>query len=67
MSINEEIIYNFNFKGWNGSIKLQVKIPKLANNVKSWNKTKNKNLLHLIENKSPEFNDFFNIYTLKFI
>jgi len=63
----EEIIYNFNFKGWNGPTKLKVKLPKVANNVKSWNKTKNKKLLHQIENKSPEYNDFFNIYTLKFI
>ena len=63
----EEIIYNFNFKGWNGPTKLQIKMPKTSNNVKSWNKTKNKKLLHQIENKSPEYNDFFNIYTLKFI
>lgn len=63
----EEIIYSFNFKGWNGPTKLQIKLPKASNNVKSWNKTKNKKLLHHIENKPPEYNDFFNVYTLKFI
>jgi len=63
----EEIIYNFNFLGWNGPTKLQILIPKTPSKKKSWSKTKNRKVLHKIENKSPEYNELFNIYTLKFI
>ena len=63
----EEIIYNFNFMGWNGPTKLQILIPKTTGNNKSWSKTKNRKVLHKIESKSPVFNEMFNIYTLKFI
>ena len=63
----EEIIYNFNFMGWNGPTKLQILIPKTISKNKSWSKTKNRNALHKIESKSPEYNEMFNFYTLKFI
>jgi hypothetical protein len=63
----EEIIYNFNFMGWNGPTKLQILIPKTNSKNKSWSKTKNRKILHKIESKSPEYNEMFNIYTLKFI
>ena len=63
----EEIIYNFNFMGWNGPTKLQILIPKTISKNKSWSKTKNRNTLYKIESKLPEYNEMFNIYTLKFI
>lgn len=63
----EEIIFNFNFMGWNGPTKLQILIPKTVSKNKSWSKSKNRKVLHKIENKSPEYNEIFNIYTLKFI
>ena len=63
----EEIIYNFNYKGWNGPTKLKIIIPKIINNKKSWSKNKNKSIVHKIENKVPEYNDFFKIYVLKFL
>ena len=63
----EEIIYNFNFKGWNGPTKLQILIPKTPSKKNSWSKNKNKAVIHKIENIMPEFNEFFNVYVLKFI
>jgi hypothetical protein len=66
-NLMEEIIFNFNFMGLNGPTKLHIYIPKTTSKSKSWSKTKNRNLLHKIESKSPEYNDMFNIYTLKFI
>ena len=63
----EEIIYNFNFKGWNGPTKLKIIIPKTASRKKSWSKTKNRKVLHQIENKSPVYNEIFSTYVLKFI
>ena len=63
----EEIIYNFNYKGWNGPTKLQIIIPKMLNNKKSWSKNKNKSIIHKIQNKVPEYNEFFKIYVLKFL
>ena len=63
----EEIIYNFNFKGWNGPTKLQILIPKNATKKNSWSKNKNRKILNKMENKLPEYNDIFNVYVLKFI
>jgi len=63
----EEIIYNFNFKGWNGPTKLKIIIPKTASRKKSWSKTKNRKVLHQIENKFPVYNEIFSTYVLKFI
>ena len=63
----EEIIYNFNFKGWNGPTKLQILIPKNAIKKNSWSKNKNRKILNKMENKLPEYNDIFNVYVLKFI
>ena len=41
----EEIIYNFNFKGWNGPTKLKILLPKTEkNNKRPWNKNKNKKI-----------------------
>ncbi len=63
----EEIIYNFNFKGWNGPTKLQILIPKNATKKNSWSKNKNRKILNKMKNKLPEYNDIFNVYVLKFI
>ena len=64
----EEIIYNFNFKGWNGPTKLKILLPKTEKNSKRpWNKNKNKKIVQKIENKMPEYSDLFHVYVLKFI
>lgn len=63
----EEIIYNFNFKGWNGPTKLEIIIPKVPSIKKSWSKNKNKMLIHKIVNKVPEYNEYFKLYVLKFL
>ena len=63
----EEIIYNFNFKGWNGPTKLQIILPKKPSTKKSWCKIKSKKVIHKMENKMPVFNDFFNTYVLNFL
>ena len=62
----EEIIYSFNFKGWNGPTKLQILIPKTPTK-KSLCKTKNRTILHKIKNIMPEFNEIFHTYVLRFI
>jgi len=66
-NIIEEIIYSFNFKGWNGPTKLSILLPKDMNKTKDIKKNINMKIFHKIENKTPEYNDIFNIYTLKFI
>ena len=63
----EEIIYNFNFKGWNGPTKLNIFIPKTLDKKKSWSKNKNKQIIHKTENKVPEFSEYFKVFVLKFI
>ena len=63
----EEIIYNFNFKGWNGPTKLQILMPKNTSKSNSGNNNKNRMTLNKMENKIPEYNDMFNVYVLKFI
>ena len=63
----EEIIYNFNFKGWNGPTKLKIFIPKTLDKKKSWSKNKNKQIIHKTENKVPEFSEYFKVFVLKFI
>ena len=63
----EEIIYNFNFKGWNGPTKLKILIPKTLDKKKSWSKNKNKQIIHKTENKVPEFSEYFKVFVLKFI
>ena len=62
----EEIVYNFNFKGWNGPTKFKIILPKNPCKKKSWSKTKNKTVINKIENKMPIFNDFFKTYVLNF-
>lgn len=63
----EEIVYNFNFKGWNGPTKLQILIPKIKENIKSWTNNKNKNFVYKMQNKLPEYSDYFKCYVLNFI
>ena len=63
----EEIIYNFNFRGWNGPTKLQILMPKNTSKSSSSNNNKNRMTLNKMENKIPEYNDMFNVYVLKFI
>ena len=63
----EEIIYNFNFKGWNGPTKLQILIPKVPSQKNTWSKNKNKTVLYKMGNKMPEYNEFFKFYVLKFL
>jgi len=40
-SLIEEIIYKFNFRGWNGPTKLQILIPKNASKNKTYSNNKN--------------------------
>ena len=64
----EEIIYEFNFKGWNGPTKLKILLPKKTTQETSLTKLSgNKKMVHNIKNKSPIYNDYFKVYTLKFI
>ena len=63
----EEIVYNFNFKGWNGPTKLQILIPKTPIKANSIYYNKNKKLFHKIQNKLPQYNDFFKTYALDFV
>ncbi len=62
----EEIIYNFNFKGWNGPTKFQIMIPKTPTK-KSMTKTKNRKVLHKMKNIMPEYNEIFHTYVLRFL
>ena len=63
----EEIIYNFNFRGWNGPTKLKILMPKNAGKSNSCSYNKNRMTLNKMENKAPEYNDIFNVYVLRFI
>ena len=64
----EEIIYNFNFKGWNGPTKLQILIPFSNKNIINGIRTINNKLyMHKMENKSPEYNNIYKCYVLNFI
>ena len=64
----EEIIYEFNFKGWNGPTKLKILLPKISQKEKSLkNISGNKKIVHNMHNKAPVYNDFFKVYTLNFI
>ena len=64
----EEIIYEFNFRGWNGPTKFKILLSKKNTKEKSLTDfTQNKKLVYNIQNKSPVYNDFFKVYTLKFI
>ena len=64
----EEIIYEFNFRGWNGPTKFKILLPKKETKDKSLiNISQNKKLVYNMNNKSPSYNDFFKVYTLKFI
>ena len=64
----EEIIYELNFKGINGPTRLKILLPKITKNEKSLVNIKgNKKLVYNMKNKSPEYNDFFKVYTLQFI
>ena len=63
----EEIIYNFNFKGWNGPTKLTILIPKTPGRKSSYSKNKNRHILHKMNNKFPEYNEIFHTYVLNFL
>ena len=63
----EEIIYNFNFRGWNGPTKLKILMPKNAGKSNSCSYNKNRMTLNKMKNKAPEYNDMFNVYVLRFI
>ena len=67
-NIIEEIIYNFNFKGWNGPTKLQILIPFSNKNIfNGIEHVNNKLYMHKMENKSPEYNSIYKCYVLNFI
>jgi hypothetical protein len=67
-NIIEEIIYNFNFKGWNGPTKLQVLLPISKQNIINGKGINNSKLyMHKMENKSPEYNSIYKCYVLNFI
>lgn len=68
-NIIEEIIYNFNFKGWVGPTKLQILIPLLNQNISNGIENINNNKIHMhkMENKSPEYNSIYKCYVLNFI
>ena len=67
-NIIEEIIYNFNFKGWNGPTKLQVLLPISKQNIINGIGINNSKLyMHKMENKSPEYNSIYKCYVLNFI
>lgn len=68
-NILEEIIYSFNFKGWNGPTKLCIYIPftnKVINNGIG-QVSDNKMFMHKMENKSPEYNSIYKCYVLNFL
>ena len=67
-NIIEEIIYNFNFKGWNGPTKLQVLLPTSKQNIINGIGVNNSKLyMHKMENKKPEYNSIYKCYVLNFI
>ena len=67
-NIIEEIIYNFNFKGWNGPTKLQILLPTSKPNIISGIGVNNSKLyMHKMENKQPEYNSIYKCYVLNFI
>ncbi len=67
-NIIEEIIYNFNFKGWNGPTKLQVLLPTSKQNIINGIGVNNSKLyMHKMENKQPEYNSIYKCYVLNFI
>ena len=68
-NILEEIIYNFNFKGWNGPTKLNILLPFWNKNILNGMKqaSNNKLFMHKMENKSPEYNSIYKCYVLNFI
>ena len=53
-----EIVYNFNFKGWNGPTKLHILLPD-ENFIKT-------NNMYKMVNKLPEYNGFYKSYVLDF-
>ena len=64
--IIEEIIYNFNFKGWIGPTKFQILIP--SNNRSGMGTNyNNKSNMYTMENKSPEYNSIYKCYVLNFL
>ena len=68
-NILEEIIYNFNFKGWNEPTKLNIFIPFSNKIIKSGNLTDRNNISYIykLENKSPEYNSIYKCYVLNFL
>ena len=67
--IIQEIIYNFNFKGWNGPTKLQILIPFSNRNIltKKGMRGSTNMFMHKLENKSPEYSSIYKCYVLNFI
>ena len=63
----EEVIYNLNFKGWNGPTKLQIILPKTDTRRGSWKNIRNNQMIHKMQNKLPVFDDFYKCYVLYFI
>ena len=68
-NILEEIIYNFNFRGWNGPTKLSIYIPFTNKIIFNGNGQGNDNriFMHKMQNKSPEYNSIYKCYVLNFI
>ena len=64
----EEILYNFNFKGWKGPTKLQILLPfSNKKNINGIGINNSKLYMHKMENKSPEYNSIYKCFVLNFI
>ena len=66
-NIIEEIIYNFNFKGWIGPTKFQILIPSNNSRMGKGIISNDKSNMCTMENKSPEYNSIYKCYVLNFI
>jgi len=64
----EEILYNFNFKGWKGPTKLQILLPfSNKKNINGIGINNSKLYMHKMGNKSPEYNSIYKCFVLNFI
>ena len=66
-NIIEEIIYNFNFKGWIGPTKFQILIPSNNSRMEKGIISNDKSNMCTMENKSPEYNSIYKCYVLNFL
>ena len=66
-NIIEEIIYNFNFKGWIGPTKFQILIPSNNSRMGKGIISNDKSNMCTMENKSPEYNSIYKCYVLNFL